>query len=74
MLIELVVLALGIPVGFLIAWLARDELVQGRKYFRILIISSIIGVIGFWIYGRPVEAWTSGFIGIVAFVSFIKTK
>jgi amino acid permease len=65
------ILLLAVPVGFLVSWLSRDELIQGRKYFRILVITSILAFLGFWLYGRPIEAWSSGFIGIVSLVSLI---
>ena len=74
MFFEIIVLLLAIPVGFLIAWMARDELIEGKRYFRFLIIFSILGVIGGWLYGRSVEALTFGFIGIVSLVSFIKSE
>ena len=74
MFIEIVILVLAIPVGFLIAWLTKDELTSGRKWFRILIIASILGVIGFWIYGFPYVSWTFGFILIVSLISFVKSK
>jgi hypothetical protein len=73
MLIELVILFLSIPVGFLIAKLAEDELRIGKRYFRVLVIISLIGIIGFWIYGRPVEVWSFGFIGIISLVSLVKS-
>jgi hypothetical protein len=73
MMFEILLLVLAIPAGFWIAWLARDELVQGRKWFRILIIVSIIGIIGFWIYGFPYISFTMGFILIVSFISLAKS-
>ena len=70
---ELIVLMLAIPIGYLIAWLARDELIIGRKYFRVLIIASIIGIIGFWLYGFHYISWTFGFVLIISLVSFLKS-
>jgi hypothetical protein len=72
MLFEILILILAIPVGFLISWLARDELVVGRKYFRWLIVICILGKIGSWIYGERVWSWTFGFIGIVSLIGFLK--
>ena len=74
MILEIIILLLAIPFGFLIAWYARDELVAGEKWFRSLFVVSIIGVIGFWIYGFYVVSWTMGFIGIVSLVSLMKGK
>ena len=74
MIIEIIILILAVPVGYLIAWMARDELENGKKWFRILIIISVIGAIGFWLYGRRAEALTSGFIVIVSLISLLKSK
>jgi uncharacterized membrane protein len=74
MLLEIAVLALGIPVGFLIAWMARDELVAGREWFRVLIILGIILGIWFWLTGFYPGAWTAGFIVIVSTIGFVKGR
>ena len=71
--IEIIILLLAIPAGFLIAYLCKDELADGRKWFRILIVSGIVLGAGFWIYGFYSEAWTSWFIMIVSFVSYVKS-
>ncbi len=85
--LSVVVLLLAIPVGYLIAWLARDELVQGRKWFKLLIgagvIISIIGMILFLagnLAGKNdinrvfiTAAMTGAFIVIVSAVSLIKS-
>ncbi len=70
---EILVLLLGVPAGYLIAWMARDELKEGRVWFRFLVIVSVISVIGFWIYGFDEGAWTLGFIGIVSVISLVKS-
>ena len=66
--VNIILLLLAIPVGYLIAWLCKDELVKFRKYFRILIIVSIILGIGFWIYGFRVESLTLWFVFIVTLI------
>ena len=71
--IQITLLLLAIPTGYLIAWMAKDELKQGRKWFRILVIGSILGVVWFWLTGKYVISWTLSFIGIVALVSLIKS-
>ncbi len=73
MLINLFLLLLAIPVGFLISWMAKEELKQGRRWFRILVIAGILGGIGFWIYGFIIESLTMFFICIVALVSLVKS-
>ena len=73
MILEIIILILAFPLGFLIAWLARDELIEGREYFKILVIMSAIGIIGTWIYGQKAGAWSFGFIFIVGLISLTKS-
>ncbi len=74
MIFEIIILLLAIPVGYLIAWLSYDELAAGRKWFRILIITSILAGIWFYLIGMKHIAFTSGFILIVSLISLIKSK
>lgn len=74
MLIEIIILLLAIPSGYLIAWLARDELKDGRKWFRILIIASMISGIWFYLIKLFYISLTLGFIFIVSLISLIKSK
>jgi len=69
--LNIILLLLAIPVGYLIAWLCKDELVAYRRYFRILIIVGIIGGIGFCLYGFIVESLTLWFVFIVGLMSFV---
>ena len=71
---EIIILALAVPSGFLIAWLAKDELIQGRKWFRILIISSILFGIWFYLIGQSYIVWVFGFILIVSLIGLIKSN
>jgi prepilin signal peptidase PulO-like enzyme (type II secretory pathway) len=71
---EILILLLGIPAGYLIAWLGRDELLAGRVWFRVLVIVSIIGVVGFYLYGFSASAWTMGFVGIVSVIGLVKSR
>ncbi len=73
MLYEVIILLLALPVGFLIAYLANDELVDGRKWFKALIVVGL--VVGAWSFltGNYVVAETSGFVAIVSFVSYWKS-
>jgi len=73
MFIEILVLLLALPSGFLLAYLANDELIQGRKWFKVLIILFVI--LGSWFYLADFKAitYTSGFIIIVSFISLIKS-
>ncbi|MDP4039745.1 MAG: hypothetical protein Q8P57_04160 [Candidatus Pacearchaeota archaeon] len=74
MILNIIILLLAIPVGFLISWLSRDELINGKKYIKILFIASILGIIGFWIYGFSTASWSSGFMGIVSLIGLIKSE
>ncbi|MAE49635.1 hypothetical protein CMI48_02290 [Candidatus Pacearchaeota archaeon] len=47
MLVELLVLVLGIPVGLLLAWLCRDELAAGRKYLQWLLVGCVVVGVAF---------------------------
>lgn len=73
LLFNVLILLLAIPVGYLISWMAKEELKQGRRWFRILVIAGILGGIGFWIYGFIIESLTMFFICIVALVSLVKS-
>ena len=73
MLIEIIILILGIPIGHLIAWLASDELKDGRKWFRILVILSFIFGLLFYFIGWKVEGFSMAFIFIVGLISLVKS-
>ena len=73
MLLDWIILILAIPSGYLIAWLARDELVAGRMWFKVLIyLSLIIGVI-FYFLERFYISLTMGFIIVVSAISLRKS-
>lgn len=72
MILSIITLFLAIPAGYLIAWLARDELVDGRRWFKILIFSSIFfGILGFF-SGLNSIGFSCLFISIAASVSLKK--
>jgi len=74
MIIEIIILLSAIPIGYLIAWLAKDELVAGKKWFRVLIILSILISAWFYLIGEKYISWTAGFILIVSLISLIQSK
>ena len=74
MLIEIIILLLGVPTGYLIAWLARDELISGRKWFRLLIALSLLSGIIFYFAELNYIALTNVFMAIIGLVSLIKSK
>jgi ABC-type Fe3+ transport system permease subunit len=73
MIIEILVLLLSVPVGFLIAYLANDELVVGRKWFRLILILSFIGMIYFIFIRKWIMVLSLGFILIVTGISYWKS-
>jgi hypothetical protein len=73
MLVEILLLIVGIPAGYLIAYLARDEIVVGRSWFLVLIALGVFaGVFGFYI-GRAEIGWGGLFIIVVAGISYFKS-
>lgn len=71
---NLIILVLAIPVGYLIAYLCRDELVQGRKWFKL--VTAVFTVLGFvlLLFKLYVEGLSSLFIAIVAVIALIKGR
>jgi hypothetical protein len=65
LLIGLAVLALGIPIGNLLAKHTKEELKDGRKYFNILIILCLIGAIIFIFLRNDAILFTLLFMAIV---------
>lgn len=73
MMIELIVLLLAIPVGLLVAYMARDELVDGRKWFTYIFIIGFLAGMWFFLIGKNIEMYSSFFISIISIVSYIKS-
>lgn len=69
--VEIIILALAVPAGYLIAWMARDELVSGKEWFRLLVIASIALAALFWFFGISYISLTLVFIAIASFISLI---
>lgn len=74
MIAQIIILILAIPLGFIVAYLSRDELVQGRAWFRALFIASIMIGLLMYILGFSYISWTCAFIAIVVFISIAKSK
>jgi len=66
-----IVMILALPIGYLIAWLCEDELIQGRKWFILLIALSFIGAIYSYFVSSSVLGLTFAFILVVSMVSLI---
>jgi len=65
MILGIALLALGIPIGNLLAKATKEELKSGRKYFKILIIASLVGALAFLILGNDILLFSLLFIAIV---------
>jgi len=66
LIIGILVLILGIPIGSYLAKITKEELKKGQKWFKLIIIISLIsGIIGL-ILGNDVVLFSSFFIAIVA--------
>lgn len=71
MILYLLILLLSIPAGLLVAWLGRDELIDGFIYLKLLCEISFILVIIFSFYNEVITL-TLGFICIVGYISLLK--
>jgi len=69
---EILILVVAIPIGYLISYLARDELAQGRKWFKLIVFLSLILGIVFW-FIQAEASYSLFFLCIVAFVSLWKS-
>lgn len=74
MITEIILLLLAIPTGFILAWLAKEELREGRKWFKTLVIASAALASFFWIFGVRYASLTLVFIAIASLISLIKGK
>lgn len=74
LLIGIAVLALGIPVGNILAKNTKEELKQGKKWFFLLIILCFIGAVLNLIFLNDVLLFTFLFIAIVTSRSLVKKK
>jgi len=65
LLIGICVLALGFPLGSFLARVTKEELKLGKKWFKLIIILSLIGGIVGLIIGDDVLMFSLFFIAIV---------
>lgn len=63
-LIGIIILLLGIPIGNLLAKLAKDELKQGQKWFKLIVVLSLLGAIIGLILGNDILLFSFAFIAI----------
>ena len=72
--IGIFILLLGIPLGNYLANLTKEELRSGQVWFRLIIISSLIGAIVSVFLKNDVLLFSFLFIAIVTSRSLIKDK
>lgn len=73
-LLEIIVLAMAIPAGYLLAWLCKDELADGKKWFYWIVIFGVF--LGGWgiLIDEKIAGYTCLFIAIAGFISLMKSK
>lgn len=67
-----IILISAVPLGYLLAYLCRDELKQGRKWFKLLVFVSVLLAVIFLFFNLAI-ALTLFFISIVSLISLIKS-
>lgn len=71
-LLIILVLVLAVPIGYLLAYLCRDELKDGRKYFKLLVfLSAILGIV--FLFLDLIVGLSLIFISVVSLISLIKS-
>jgi len=71
-LLEIIAVLLAIPVGYLIAYMASDELIQGRIWFRTLLTIGAILAVWFYLARIYYLSLTCVFIFIISFITYTK--
>ncbi len=63
--VGIALLALGIPIGNLLAKITKEELKPGKKWFKLIILLSLIGAVISLIFRDDALLFTFSFIAIV---------
>lgn len=63
--IGILVVFLGIPIGNYLAKITKEELAEGRRWFKLIIILSIIGAVIGLVKGNDALLFTLLFIAVV---------
>ena len=74
LIIGIVILALGIPIGNYLAKITKEELKEGSIWFKIIIVFSIIGAVIGLIFKNDVLLFSLLFIAIVTSRSLVKRR
>lgn len=75
---SILVLALAIPLGYWLAWLAKDELVAGRKWLISLSYACAFAALAYFMFfgadnGDIAAGFTIIFIGIISYIAHMKS-
>jgi len=74
-LLNIAILLTAIPVGYVLAWLCRDELVDGRKWFKMIIYILVILLIVFLlVYKDASILFSLMYMLIITYISLFKSK
>jgi ABC-type sugar transport system permease subunit len=63
----------AIPVGLLIAWLTKEELRDGQKWFRLIVLLSCAGSVAFLMLKNEIVALSLVYSAIVSYMSVRRT-
>jgi len=74
-LLNILVMLTSIPAGYFLAWLCKDELVDGRKWFKIILICFFVTLVLLLIFFRNLNAILSvSYMIIVTFIALLKGR
>lgn len=65
LLVGIIILAFGIPIGNLLAKMTKEELTSGQKWFKLIIILALIGGVICLVIGNDFLMFSFFFIAIV---------
>lgn len=74
LILTILILLTAIPAGYLIAWMAKEELKPGKMWFKILVLGGILGAIIGVFLRQYVLALTFAYMALMAGISLIKAK
>jgi len=73
-LLSVLLLVTAVPIGLLLAWLCKDELVDGRKWFRLIIyVSAILFLICLFVYNSIIVLGSFVYLMILSAVALKKS-
>ena len=65
LIIGILVLILGYPIGMFLARVTKEELKDGRRYFRVIVFLGLVGGVVGLIIGNDVLLFSMFFVAIV---------